>query len=90
MSTHSRVVKEEVLKKIHTFLADISWCFIKKLMTETAVRVKNHATQSKREEVLHQPTERSNTDKGDADIERKPTELGKGGVSEDGFPHKRL
>lgn len=59
-------------------------------MTETVVRGENHAVQSKREEILHQPTERSNTDKGNADTERKPAELGKRGISEDGFLHKCL
>lgn len=50
-------------------------------MTEIVVRSKNHAAaQGKRKENLQQPTERSNTDKGDSDTARKPTELGNQGV----------
>lgn len=50
-------------------------------MTEIVVRSKNHAAaRGKRKENLQQPTERSNTEKGDSDTERKPTELGNQGT----------
>lgn len=75
MSTHLKDEKEEVLKKIHTFWVYISWCFIKKLMTETAVRGENHIAQSNRKETLRQPTERSNAKNGNSDTERKPADL---------------
>lgn len=51
-------------------------------MTETAGKGWKPSSLEKEKKDLQQPTEKSNIEKGDSEIERKPTELGKGSVSQ--------